>query len=82
MRQLTRSSRDPRTKGGKPCILGMRVTVGTFVGLVAAGHTHEKIPGEYPDLETDVIAQALSHTSRPKGRHAPAIQRPMVGSEP
>jgi hypothetical protein len=37
MPQLTRITRDPTVMGGKPCIRGMRVTVGTVVGLVAAG---------------------------------------------
>ena len=35
MPQLTRITRDARVMGGKPCIRGMRVTVGTVVGLVA-----------------------------------------------
>ena len=29
--------------GGKPCIRGMRVTVGTVVGLVASGHSSARI---------------------------------------
>ena len=43
MPQLTRITRDARVMGGKPCIRGMRVTVGTVVGLVAAGRTNEEI---------------------------------------
>jgi uncharacterized protein (DUF433 family) len=42
--------------GGKPCIQGMRVTVGTVVGLVAAGRTREEILREYPYLEAEDIA--------------------------
>jgi uncharacterized protein (DUF433 family) len=34
--------------GGRPCIRGMRVTVGTIVGLLAAGRTHEEILQAYP----------------------------------
>ena len=63
MPQLTRTTRDARVMGGKPCIRGMRVTVGTIVGLVAAGHTHEEILGEYPYLEADDIAEALSYAA-------------------
>ena len=33
--------------GRHPCIRGMRVTVGTIVGLVAAGRTTEEILREY-----------------------------------
>ncbi len=36
MRNLTRITFDPNVMGGKPCIRGMRVTVGTIVGLLAA----------------------------------------------
>jgi uncharacterized protein (DUF433 family) len=63
MRQLTRITRDPRVMGGKPCIRGMRVTVGTVVGLVAAGRTREEILREYPYLEAEDIAEALSHAA-------------------
>jgi uncharacterized protein (DUF433 family) len=60
MPQLTRITRDPSVMGGKPCIRGMRVTVGTVVGLVAAGRTREEILREYPYLEAEDIAEALS----------------------
>ena len=63
MPQLTRITRDARMMGGKPCIRGMRVTVGTIVGLVAAGRTREEILGEYPYLEADDIAEALAYAA-------------------
>ncbi len=34
---MNRITCDPRVMGGKPCLRGMRVTVGTIVGLLAAG---------------------------------------------
>ena len=40
---LTRITFDSNIMGGKPCIRGMRVTVGMIVGLVASGHTKEEI---------------------------------------
>jgi uncharacterized protein (DUF433 family) len=39
----------------------MRVTVGTVVGLVAAGRTRDEILREYPYLEAEDIAEALSY---------------------
>jgi len=36
---LNRITVDPEVMGGKPCIRGLRVTVGTVVGPVAAGHS-------------------------------------------
>jgi uncharacterized protein (DUF433 family) len=61
--QLTRITRDARVMGGKPCIRGMRVTVGTIVGLVAASRTREEILREYPYLEPGDIAEALSYAA-------------------
>jgi uncharacterized protein (DUF433 family) len=63
MRQLTRISCDPTVMGGKPCIRGMRVTVGTVVGLVAAGRSGTEILRECPYLETEDIAEALSYAA-------------------
>src|SRR5437667_12404175 len=63
MPQLTRITRDPSVMGGKPCIRGMRVTVGTVVGLVAAGRTRDEILREYPYLEAEDIAEALSYAA-------------------
>ena len=63
MPELTRITRDPNTMGGKPCIRSMRVTVGTLVGLVAAGRTQDEILGAYPYLEAADIAEALSYAA-------------------
>jgi len=49
--------------GGRACIRGMRVTVGTIVGLLAAGRTHEEILQAYPYLEADDIRAALSYAA-------------------
>jgi uncharacterized protein (DUF433 family) len=63
MPRLTRITRDPAIMGGKPCIRGMRVTVGTVVGLVAAGHTRDEILREYSYLEAEDIREALSYAA-------------------
>ena len=60
---LQRITRDPAVMGGRPCIRGMRVTVGTIVGLLAAGRTHEQILQAYPYLEPDDIRAALSYAA-------------------
>jgi uncharacterized protein (DUF433 family) len=63
MPQLPRITRDPHTMGGKPCIRGMRVTVGMIVGLLAGGRSREEILREYPYLEDDDITEALSYAA-------------------
>lgn len=60
MPNLDRITFDPTVMGGKPCIRGLRVTVGTIVGLLATGHTTEKILTVYPYLEPEDISQALA----------------------
>jgi uncharacterized protein (DUF433 family) len=52
-----------RSHGGKPCIRGLRVTVGTVVGLVAAGHTDAEILRECPYLEPADIREALAYAA-------------------
>jgi uncharacterized protein (DUF433 family) len=49
--------------GGKPCIRGLRVTVGTVVGLVAAGKARDEILDLYPYLEPADIDEALSYAA-------------------
>jgi uncharacterized protein (DUF433 family) len=59
MEKLERITTDPRIMGGKPCIRGLRVTVGTLVGLIASGHSVQQILDLYPYLEEEDIRQAL-----------------------
>ena len=63
MTPLTRISLDPNVMGGKPCIRGMRMTVGTIVGLVASGRTVPEILAAYPYLEEADIREALSYAA-------------------
>lgn len=49
--------------GGKPCIRGMRVTVGMIVGMIASGHDAAEVLRLYPYLEPDDIRQALSYAA-------------------
>ena len=63
MPALTRITHDPNIMGGKPCIRGLRVTVGTIVGLVAAGHPDDEILRLYPYLAADDIREALSYAA-------------------
>ena len=63
MSNLDRITRNPEVMGGKPCLRGMRVTVGTIVGLVAAGHSNSEILAAYPYLEEEDIRQALAYAA-------------------
>lgn len=63
MKQLDRITMDPARMGGKPCIRGTRVTVGTIVGLVAENHTTEEILEAYPYLDREDIRAALRYAA-------------------
>ena len=63
MPNIDRITRSPQIMGGKPCLRGMRVTVGMIVGLVAAGHSHAEILNAYPYLEEEDIRQALAYAA-------------------
>lgn len=63
MKRTTRITFDPNVMGGKPCIRGMRVTVGMIVGLVASGKSVAEILGLYPYLEPDDIREAMEYAT-------------------
>ena len=63
MRTLDRITVDPAVMGGKACIRGMRVTVGTVVGLLASGRSPAEILESYPYLEREDIEQSLAYAA-------------------
>ncbi|MHB8069448.1 MAG: DUF433 domain-containing protein [Desulfobaccales bacterium] len=72
MHNLDRIIFNPEVMGGKPCIRGMRVTVGTVVGLVASGKTIDEVLADYPYLEREDVLQALSYAAwRAEEREVP-----------
>lgn len=72
MKSLDRITIDPDVMGGKACIRGLRVTVGTVVGLMAAGRSAAEILQAYPYLEQEDINQSLAYAAwRLEGREVP-----------
>lgn len=63
MPPLDRITTNPEVMGGKPCIRGLRVTVGAILGLMASGHSHAEILGAYPYLEEEDLRQALAYAA-------------------
>ncbi|RAI45580.1 DUF433 domain-containing protein [Rhodoplanes roseus] len=63
MDQLTRITRDPAVMGGKPCIRGLRVTVGMIVGQIAAGRSIDQILTDYPYLQREDVLEALHYAA-------------------
>ena len=74
MKQLARITLNPLVMGGKPCIRGLRVTVGTIVGLLASGYSSGEILKLYPYLEEEDILEALAYAAW----RAEEIELPLV----
>ena len=63
MEPWDRISQNPEVMGGKACVRGTRVTVGTIVGQIGAGHTIEEVLADYPYLEREDMLEALRYAS-------------------
>jgi uncharacterized protein (DUF433 family) len=63
MTTLDRITRNPDVMGGKPCIRGLRVTLGAVVGLLAAGHSEAEVLAAYPYIESEDIRHALAYAA-------------------
>lgn len=63
MGNLDRITQTPNVMGGRPCIRGMRVTVGMIVGQIGVGHSIEEILADYPYLEREDVMQALRYAA-------------------
>jgi uncharacterized protein (DUF433 family) len=58
-----RITHNPAVMGGKPCIRGLRVTVGMILGLLASKQTPERILIAYPYLEPADIDAVLEYAA-------------------
>lgn len=61
--KFNRITQNPAVMGGKPCIRGLRVTVGTVVGLLATAESRERILAAYPYLESADLDEALAYAA-------------------
>jgi uncharacterized protein (DUF433 family) len=51
---------EPGKRGGRPCIRGMRITVGDILGWLAAGMSEPEIIDDFPELTVGDIHAALA----------------------
>lgn len=63
MNEFPRITQDPTVMGGKPCIRGMRITVGAVVGQIGAGLTIDELLADYPYLEREDVLEALRYAA-------------------
>jgi uncharacterized protein (DUF433 family) len=64
VQEFRRITIDPEVMGGKPCIRGMRVTVGMIVETLAAGRSIEQLLADFPYLEDRDVREALAFAAR------------------
>ncbi|MFL6948621.1 MAG: DUF433 domain-containing protein [Xanthobacteraceae bacterium] len=63
MSDFARITQNPAVMGGKPCIRGLRVTVGMIVAQIGAGLTVDELLAEYPYLEREDVLEALRYAA-------------------
>lgn len=51
---------EPGKRGGKPCIRGMRITVGDVLEYLSSGMSEDEILEDFPYLEREDIRAALA----------------------
>ena len=56
-------TREPDKRSGKPCIRGLRITVGDILGYLASGMTIEEILGDFPELTRRDILASLAYAA-------------------
>ena len=58
-----RNTQEPGVMGGKPCIRGMRLTVGRILSQIGAGETIDELLIDYPYLEREDVMQSLQYAA-------------------
>jgi uncharacterized protein (DUF433 family) len=67
--KIERITYDPAVVGGKACIRGLRITASTIVGMLAQGHSRERILQAYPYLEAEDIDAVLKYAAQQEEEH-------------
>ena len=63
LEHFDRITQDPEVMGGKPCIRGMRITVGRILSQIGAGETIDELLVDYPYLEKEDVQQSLQYAA-------------------
>lgn len=59
---------EPGKRGGKPCIRGMRITVGDILDWLAAGMSIDEIISDFPELTKEDIYASLAFAADKENR--------------
>ncbi len=70
---VDRITTDPLVMGGKPCIRGMRITVGAILGMLASGKTASDVLATFPHLAEEDVRQSLAYAAWRMQEHDVAL---------
>jgi uncharacterized protein (DUF433 family) len=79
---FARITHNPAMMGGKPCVRGLRVTVGIILGLPATGEPRERILAAYPYLNGLARFRKFHTPPPPFGRRLQGKQGPPGITQP
>ena len=63
----------PGTRGGKPCIRGMRITVTDVLEYLASGMSEEQVLGDFPELTSEDVHACLAFAADREKRLAGSV---------
>jgi uncharacterized protein (DUF433 family) len=64
MNLLERITVEPGKRGGRPCVRGIRITVGDVLELLAQGLSTSEVLKQMPDLEAEDVQACLAYAAR------------------
>ena len=62
-------------RGGRPCIRGLRITVGDVLGWLATGLSHAQILADYPELTENDIRACLAYAADRESSYRPTATK-------
>ena len=62
----------PGKRGGKPCLVGMRITVADVLGWLASGMDESSIVADYPELTPEQFRACLAYAAE-RAEEDPAV---------
>lgn len=74
MPDFDRITQNPGVLSGKPCIRGLRISVGMIVSELAGGQTIDEILDDFPYLTREDILQALAYAAWRSDLREPLLQ--------
>ena len=67
---------EPGKRGGRPCVRGLRITVGDVLGWMAAGMNPAQIIEEHPDLTEEALRACVAYAAeRERGSRVLLVPR-------